>query len=88
MDPRDRIEPKISGETDHTGQRARHRFERSPTGDQSHDPGLWMHIALGIFIGLTAHSVLVLAYVKWEVHRAQQIFIQEMEKLKNYTNQR
>lgn len=87
MDPRDRIEPKTSGEPE-TDVQPRQRFENPQSSNRSPSGDLWMHIALGVFIGLTAHSTLEFAYAKWEMRQAQQTFLHEMQKLQNYTRPR
>lgn len=45
--------------------RPRHRMEREPER-----PALWPQIALGVFLGMLAHSIVVGLYVRYEMYRA------------------
>lgn len=72
MDPRDRQEPKVSSPP-----------QRLPEPDYRHIPrpipnhsGLWLQIALGVFLGMMAHTIVVAAYVKWEAYQ----YIKALEK--------
>jgi hypothetical protein len=80
MSPPDRQGPAM-GEVDLRDvefRRARQR-RSGPDGEHPH-AGLWWRIALGVFVGMLTHSIVVGIYLRWEMSQSIKLFAAEAEK--------
>lgn len=57
--------------------RPRPRIERA---DEDQYASLWWRIALGIFVGMLAHSIVTGLYVRWEIYKGLQAVGIELDK--------
>lgn len=53
---------------DLSGIEFRRRRTRIEHADEHRYAGLWWRIALGVFVGLLAHSIVAGLYLRWEIH--------------------
>lgn len=74
-----RDEPSI-GSVDMSDIEFRRRRPRSQPEDAHPYAGLWWRIALGIFVGLLAHSIVTGLYVRWEIYKGLQAIGVEFDK--------
>lgn len=60
--------------------RPRPRIERA---EEDQYAGLWWRIALGIFVGMLAHSIVTGLYVRWEIYKGLRAVGIEIDKFEN-----
>ena len=82
----DRDEPSIGSVDMSQVEFRRPRRPSMRTDDDHRHAGLWWRIALGIFVGMLAHSIVTGLYVRWELYTGLQAMGTVFEDLEKEAN--